>query len=316
MTNLLEVTGLTKKFTPTAGVEDVSFALKPGRVLAYLGHNGAGKTTTIRSVLGLLKKDSGTVAYQGAVCDTEALEYDRVRLNFGVCLDTPGFYPGMTALRNLELFASLYDLRGARFRARAEELLKKLGLYEVRGNAVKTYSKGMQQKLALARAILHKPKVLFLDEPMSGLDPEARILMRGYLEELSKKEGLAVFLTSHDLNEVEQLADEVFILEKGKVILSGELEALKKARGAERYVITFEAAPAQDAARALAGALSASFVKLQGRELTVESEKPVELAQAVTAGAGLGLKTAEFKKQSASLEQIYFESLHRNENKP
>lgn len=315
MNSILSVAGLTKRYGGSAGVEGVSFALAPGRITAGLGHNGAGKTTTIRSILGLLRLDAGSVLYQGAVYDTQSPAYDRVRADFGVCLDHPGFYPDMSGMRNLELFAGLYGLCGRDFQSRAEDLLGRLELLGARHDPVKTYSKGMAQKLALARAVLHQPKVLFLDEPMSGLDPAARLLMRGFLKELAVGRGTSILLTSHDLGEVEQLADEVFILEKGRLILSGELEALKRAHGAPRHVVTFDSIVDEAAARLYAQALCASAVRRQACELDIETDQSLDIERALKAGAGLGLKVVGFRERAANLEQIYFDSLHRHENR-
>ena len=316
MDKILEVKNLVKKYNASAGVEDISFTLWPGRILAYLGHNGAGKTTTVRAVLGLLKINSGMVLYEGRAYDTASSDYDRVRINYGVCLDTPGFYMAMPAMKNLELFAGLYGLRGSDFKARAEELLKKLELYEVRNNPVKTYSKGMAQKLALARALLHKPKVLFLDEPMSGLDPAARVMMREFLKELAEKERVAVFLTSHDLNEVEQMADDIFILEKGKIILSGDFSELKASfMKSFRYALTLAASAGKEQAAAVAASLGAERHELVGNELRVELADAVLLESASAACVKAGTKITEFRRVQVNLEKIYFDSIKRNENK-
>ena len=315
MDKILEVKNLAKKYDTGFGVEGISFSLKPGKVLAYLGHNGAGKTTTIRSILGLLKINSGKVLYEGKIYDTGSVEYDRMRINYGVCLDTPGFYRTMSAIKNLELFAGLYELRGKEFQERAKELLEKLDLYEVRNNLVKTYSRGMTQKLALVRALLHTPKVLFLDEPMSGLDPAARILMRKFMADLAKKEQVAIFLTSHDLNEVEQMADEIFILEKGKIILSGELEELKKSfMKSFNYALAFSGNQEKEKLAAVAAALGAGKHEFNDGELHVECDNEILLETASSACAQSGLKMTEFKRLHANLEKIYFDSVNRNEN--
>jgi len=316
MDEILEVKKLAKKYTPTAGVEEVSFTLKPGRILACLGHNGAGKTTTVRALLGLLKIDSGEVLYEGKAFDVSSAAYDRVRLNYGVCLDTPGFYPNLSALKNLELFAGLYGLRGEDFLSRAEDLFKKLELHDRRNDQVRTYSRGMAQKLALARALIHGPKVLFLDEPMSGLDPAARVLMRGFLGELAEKEHMAVFLTSHDLNEVEQLAQEIFILEKGRVILSGTLKELKASfMKSFSYELTLSTAPGEQAAAALAAELGAAKYAADGAVLHLELDRELQLETAAAACAKTGAKMAEFRRLQVSLEKIYFDSVKRNENR-
>ena len=311
----LKVENLTRKFSPTTGVEGVGFILRAGRVLAYLGHNGAGKTTTIRALLGLLRADSGNISYFGSPCDTSSVAFDRVRRDVGVCLDAPGFYADLDAMDNLRLFGGLYGLSGPEFETRAANLLGRLGLTEAGKKKVKEYSKGMTQKLALIRAIQHKPKLLFLDEPMSGLDPEARITMRDFLGELSRKEGVSIFLTSHDLNEVEQIAHDVIILEKGRVKLSGELGVLRESfRKIGVCTLVFEALPAAAAVMAISAALGAVKHKLEGRELSLDCSSEISLEGAAAACAQAGLKLEEFRKEKATLEQIYFESLKKNEN--
>ncbi|HCC47885.1 MAG TPA: hypothetical protein DEQ38_07195 [Elusimicrobia bacterium] len=312
---ILKVSNLTRKFSPTTGVEGVNFTLRAGRVLAYLGHNGAGKTTTIRALLGLLKADAGEISYFGSPCDTASVEFDRLRRQVGVCLDAPGFYAELNALDNLRLFGGLYGLAGRELEARAAYLLGKLGLADAGRKKVKEFSKGMTQKLALARAMQHKPRLLFLDEPMSGLDPEARITMRDFLGELSEKEGVSIFLTSHDLNEVEQIAHEVIILEKGRVKLSGELAALKESfRKIGVCTLVFDKVPAPSAVAAIASALGACKRELDGRELSLDCEREVTIEAAAAACAKAGVKLEEFRKERATLEQIYFESLSKNEN--
>lgn len=316
MDEVLGAGNLVKKYSATAGVDGVSFSLRAGRILAYLGHNGAGKTTTIRSLLGLLKADSGEIRYFGAPCDTASAGFDLTRKEIGVCLDSPGFYPELDAFENLGMFAGLYGLEGKEFEDRATFLLGRLGLSAAAKNKVKTYSKGMTQKLALARAIQHKPRLLFLDEPMSGLDPEARITMRDFLSELAEKENVGIFLTSHDLNEVEQIAHDVLILENGKTKLSGELKALKESFvKANSYLLVLESAPAAEQAKSLAEALGALKHRLEGREFRAEFREAVSLAAASAACVKAGINLTEFKKEHATLEEIYFESLSKNENR-
>lgn len=316
MDEILGTSGLVKKFSATTGVDGVSFSLKRGRILAYLGHNGAGKTTTIRSLLGLLKADAGEIRYFGSACDTASAGFDRTRRDVGVCLDAPGFYPELNAVENLRMFAGLYGLAGAEFEKRAAELLDRLGLAAAAKKSVKSYSKGMAQKLALARAIQHRPKLLFLDEPMSGLDPEARITMRDFLADLAGRERVAIFLTSHDLNEVEQIAHDVAILENGRMKLYGELGALKdgfmKNAG---YLLVLEEEPTPGQQEALAGALGAVKREVHGREFRAELRGGLALDSAAAACARAGVKLTEFKKERATLEEIYFESLSKHENR-
>lgn len=311
---ILKVKDLTRRFTPETGVEGINFTLRAGRVLAYLGHNGAGKTTTIRALLGLLRTDAGEISYFGSPCDTSSTAFDRLRRDVGVCLDAPGFYAELNALENLRLFAGLYGLAGAEFESRAAGLLGRLGLADAGKKKVKDYSKGMTQKLALVRAIQHRPRLLFLDEPMSGLDPEARITMRDFLGELAEKDGVSIFLTSHDLAEVEQIAHDVIILEKGRVKLAGELAALSESfRKIGVCTLVFAAAPPERTLAAVCAALGAVRHELRGRELRLDCSAEVSMEAAAAACAGAGAKLDEFRKERATLEQIYFESLSKNE---
>jgi ABC-2 type transport system ATP-binding protein len=314
MDKVLEVKSLTKKYSPTTGVGNVSFNLCKGQILAYLGHNGAGKTTTVRSLLGLMRIDSGEIRYFGRTYNTYNGDFDRVRGEIGVCLDTPGFYPDISAWQNLEFFAGLYGLEGTEFNKRSEELLQEMDLYDSRLNKPKTFSKGMLQKLALIRAILHKPKVLFLDEPTSGLDPAARLLMRNYLGMLAKKNGVAIFLTSHDLNEVEQLADDVIILEKGKIKLQGELSKLKRMQSGYDYIVTIDMSIGEANLKALGEALHVKLIRASEDKVFITGTAALSLDNIIDEFGKQNVKVLEFRKEDTNLEQIYFNSLKQNES--
>ena len=295
-TPILEAEGLEKKFKDFQALAGVSFRIAEGEILAYLGHNGAGKTTTIRCLLGLIRPSAGRVSCMGRRIEYGSPEQEQVRANFGVCLDG-GFYPDVAAIENLRFYAGLYGLEGAEFEARAELLLKKLELYDFRLKPVKTFSKGMTQKLSLIKALQHKPRLLFLDEPMSGLDPATRIMMREFLLELKKNEKVSVFITSHDLGEVEQLCDSVIILEKGRVKLSGTLAELKKAHsglGIEVHTDRPELGPAD--APLLGQLPGVSAVACRDGVFSLESSGNISLDEVVALLAGRGIKIAEFRK--------------------
>lgn len=314
MDEILSVNGLTRKYSQNTGVECVDFTLRKGEILACLGHNGAGKTTTVRLLLGLLKTGAGEIRYFGEPRDTYSEDFDRFRARIGVCLDNPGFYPDMSAMDNLELFAGLYGLEGAAFEEKAVPLLKELELYDVRRDKVSGFSKGMLQKLSLIRAMQHGPELLFLDEPMTGLDPAARVLMRDYLLGLARKKGVSIFLTSHDLNEVEQIADSIVILEKGRVRLSGSLKSLKAERSAHGYVVVFRSVPSKEALAAFASALRSTVSGTEAVSVHLEADGELSIALALEEGKKLGLDVVEFRRADVSLETIYFDSLRRNES--
>lgn len=311
---VLEAEGLEKSFRDFQALKGVSFGVRQGEILAYLGHNGAGKTTTIRCLLGLIRPTAGKVTYMGRQVEYGSGEQEKIRANFGVCLDGGGFYPDLPAMENLRFYAGLYGLCGAEFEKRAEVLLKKLELYDSRLKPVKTFSKGMAQKLSLIKALQHKPSLLFLDEPMSGLDPATRIMLREFLLELKKSEGVSIFITSHDLGEVEQLCDSVIILEKGAVKLSGSLAELKRAHSGLGFEVHTDR---RDLGPEDAGPLeklpAVSSVTCRGNCFYLECTGDISLEEIMPLLSGRGIKVSEFKKREASLERIYMDSLERNE---
>lgn len=311
---VLEAEGLEKSFKGFRALEGVSFAVRQGEILAYLGHNGAGKTTTIRCLLGLVRPTGGRIVCMGKEVRYGSGEQEALRARFGVCLDGGGFYPDLPAIENLRFYAGLYGLGGPEFERRAEALLRKLRLYDFRMKQVKTFSKGMAQKLSLIKALQHKPDLLFLDEPMSGLDPATRIMMREFLLELRRSEGVSIFITSHDLGEVEQLCDGVIILEKGRVKLSGPLAELKRAHSGQGFEIyTDRASLSEEDAASLGKIRSVSSVSCRGGVICLESPGDISLEEILPLLSGRGIRVREFKKKEASLERIYMDSLERNE---
>ena len=200
MTTALELRRVTKSFGAKPCLAGLNLAVQKGSVFGFLGCNGAGKTTTIRIVLGLLVPDSGEVRVFGSDPRTDP---STVRAKIGVLLDHDGHYERLTALHNLELHAALRGIDG---RARIEELLKGCNLWDRRHERVSRYSKGMRQKLAITRALLHRPELVLLDEPFTGLDPTAVIELRDNICRLARDEGTTFLLTTHDLHHVEKSA--------------------------------------------------------------------------------------------------------------
>jgi ABC-2 type transport system ATP-binding protein len=186
-------------------VDNLTLSVEEGEVFGFLGPNGAGKTTTVRLLTSLIAPTSGSARVNGF---TLGRDDTAIRQNVGILTETPGMYDRLSALKNLTIFARLYNVEKAE--AKAEDYLKLLGLWERRNDPVGSFSKGMRQKLAIARAMLHDPKVLFLDEPTSGLDPEAAKLIRDFIAEL-KTEGRTIFLCTHNLDEADRLCDRIAI---------------------------------------------------------------------------------------------------------
>lgn len=203
---MIETQNLTKHFGDTVAVDGLTLSIPAGEVFGFLGPNGAGKTTTVRMLTTLIAATDGTATVAGYSLDGEEQE---IRRRVGILTETPGLYDRLTALRNLEIFARLYEVEDVD--GQVEKYLRMLGLWERRHEAAGGFSKGMKQKLAIARALLHEPQILFLDEPTAGLDPEASRLVRDFVLEL-RSEGRTIFLTTHNLDEAERLCDRIAVI--------------------------------------------------------------------------------------------------------
>jgi ABC-2 type transport system ATP-binding protein len=200
---MIHTENLTKRFKETLAVDGLSLDIREGEVFGFLGPNGAGKTTTVRMLTSLVGPTSGSATVAGFALGQRDTD---IRRTVGVLTETPGMYDNLSAEYNLKIFANLYEVRDVA--GQVDKYLKMLGLYERRFDAAGTFSKGMKQKLAIARALLHEPKIIFLDEPTAGLDPEAAHLVRDFIAEL-KKEGRTIFICTHNLDEADRLCDRV-----------------------------------------------------------------------------------------------------------
>lgn len=199
----IELHQLTRVFGSRVAVDQLTLDIPAGKVFGFLGPNGAGKTTTVRMLTALIAPSGGSALVAGRRLGTEN---DAIRRCVGILTETPGLYERLSALQNLIFFARLYDVPIDTARTRAEHYLRMMGLWERRDDIVGGFSKGMRQKLAIARALLHEPELIFLDEPTSGLDPEAARMVREFVKEL-RAEGRTIFLTTHNLPEADELCD-------------------------------------------------------------------------------------------------------------
>lgn len=197
---------LTKKFGDTLAVDRLTLEVEEGEVFGFLGPNGAGKTTTVRMLTCLISPTSGT-----AIVNNYSIHDDEtnIRRTVGILTETPGMYDNLSAERNLEIYANLYEVKD--IKGQVEKYLRMLGLWERRKDEAGTFSKGMKQKLAIARALLHEPRVLFLDEPTAGLDPEAARLVRDFIVEL-REAGRTIFICTHNLDEADRLCDRIGVI--------------------------------------------------------------------------------------------------------
>ncbi|MFW6183349.1 MAG: ATP-binding cassette domain-containing protein [Chloroflexota bacterium] len=196
---------MTKAFNGQVAVQDLSLEIAAGEVFGFLGPNGAGKTTTVRLLTTLIAPTAGTAQVAGFRLGEDDRE---IRRRVGILTEAPGLYERLSAERNLRIYAELYEVEDVT--GQVERYLRMLGLWERRHDGAGTFSKGMKQKLAIARALLHEPQVLFLDEPTAGLDPEAAKLVRDFIDEL-RQQGRTIFLCTHNLDEAERLCDRIAV---------------------------------------------------------------------------------------------------------
>jgi ABC-2 type transport system ATP-binding protein len=222
----IETVGLVKRFGSLAAVDGLSFEVEAGEIFGLLGPNGSGKTTTIRMLSCLIAPTEGQASVGGHDIRRDPL---RVREIVGILTENPSLYERLTAYENMEFFARAYGVADEAARAaRIREVLEFFELWERRSEKVGTYSKGMKQKLAIARAIVHNPEVLFLDEPTTGLDPKASKDIRDMMERLSRQEKHTILLCTHNLEDAERLCRHVMIINKGKSIVAGTTDELRR----------------------------------------------------------------------------------------
>ena len=297
-----------KKDAPITAVESLSLEVKEGEVFGFLGPNGAGKTTTVRLLCSLIAPTAGRAFVNGL----EVGKQDQaIRQCVGILTETPGMYERLSAEKNLVIFARLYGVKDVP--GQVEKYLRMLGLWERRFDEVGSFSKGMRQKLAIARALLHEPKVLFLDEPTSGLDPEAAKLVRDFIEEL-KSEGTTIFLCTHNLDEADRLCQRIAIF-KTRLITVDSPESLRQQLYGRKVV--FHLSQLEPAWVPMVQALP--FVKeVRGLEnrLVVgldnpEEQNPVIVRKLVEAGAAVQF-VGEMRH---SLEDVYLQMINDKQEK-
>ncbi|MGH2460536.1 MAG: ABC transporter ATP-binding protein [Chloroflexota bacterium] len=306
---MIEAHDLTRRFGKVVAVDRVSLRVPDGAILALLGPNGAGKTTTVRMLAGLLAPDDGDATV--AECDVRT-DPAGVRARVGLVTDTPGLYEQMTLPSYLDFFGALYGLPADRRGRRVDELISFFDLAGHRAERMVGFSKGMKQKVALARALLHEPAALFLDEPTAGLDPLAAKAVRDLIVGL-KHASRSIILCTHDLDEAERLADEIVILRQGRIVASDAPAALRAGGSSDTRVRIELAEPCPGALSALAGLAEAEGVTLTSgsvetgatvleyRTRRARDVNPEVIARLVGAGARIVSVVSELR----SLEDVY-----------
>ena len=297
---MIETYDLTKHFHEFTAVDGVDLSVQSGQILALLGQNGAGKTTTVRMLTALLHPSRGWARVAGY--DVVKNGHD-VRSSVGVLTEQHGLYMRMNAIEYLEFFGQLYSLSPSARKSRSDNLLEYFGLAEAAHRRIGEYSKGMRQKLALARAMMHDPGVLLLDEPTSAMDPESARLVRDEIARL-KSSQRTIVICSHNLTEVEALADQIAIIYRGRILLKGTLEELKRSvLGAPEYEIKFSQAwdPRRFELPSGMELLSQTATSLRVRVEAPQESNP-QLFRALSSTSALVMA---FQEQPRTLEQVY-----------
>lgn len=300
---MIETKDLTRSFGSVTVVDRLNMSIPSGEVFGFLGPNGAGKTTTVRMLACLIKPSSGMATIDGLDVTNEK-DAMQVRGRVGLLTETPGLYDTLSAFKNLRFYGRLYDVPEPGLNERIEHYLKLLGLWEKRDQPVGSYSKGMRQKIAIARCLLHDPKVLFLDEPTSGLDPEASRIVRDFILEL-KKEGRTIFICTHNLDEADRLCDRIGIF-KGRLLSVDTPSHLKDKLYGRQVQVRLRKADKEivDSLRSLD---FASNIEVHGNIVTLsvsspEQDNPDLVRALVKAGADVQF----ISESSRSLEEVYF----------
>jgi ABC-2 type transport system ATP-binding protein len=299
----LRAVGLGRRFGDRWAVRGIDLEVHRGEVLGLLGPNGAGKTTTVRLLTALIEPTEGTAVVDGFDVRTQP---DDVRARVGILTETPGLYDKLSASTNLDFFGRLYGLDAATRTERIERYLRLFGLWERRNEVTGTFSKGMKQKLAIARALLHDPSVVFLDEPTAALDPEAAFIVREAIETL-RRAGRTIVLATHNLDEADRLCDRIAFVRAGLVRVDSPA-ALRGALGTRSLAIRLASSPSPDAIEALRALRGIDAVETADGVVRVGAADPESMAPAVVRSlVAAGGDIVEVRVERTSLEQIYFD---------
>lgn len=298
---MIKTENLTKKFGDHVAVDRLDLDIASGEVFGFLGPNGAGKTTTVRMLTSLIAPTNGSAIVAGYKVGQED---QAIRRHVGILTETPGMYDRLSAERNLKIYAELYEVQDVP--GQVEKYLRMLGLWERRLDPAGTFSKGMKQKLAIARALLHEPEVVFLDEPTAGLDPQAAKLVRDFIAEISSEQGRTVFMCTHNLDEADRLCDRIAVFRSQLRVVDTPAGLRRQLYG--RQVVFHLTEPAQAHENSLTGHDFVKKVQAVDNKLVValddpETHNPELIRTLVNAGANIQF-VGELRH---SLEDIYLQ---------
>ncbi len=287
-------------------LKGISFDVEMGDIFGYLGPNGAGKTTTIRILLGLFQADSGKMEILG-----QDIKLSETRKKIGFVLDADGLYDNMTAEENMEYYARIYGL--FKNGKKITELLEMVELGSRAKDRVNTYSKGMRQRLALARAMVHDPEVLVLDEPTSGVDPSGQIEIRQIMIDMAHKKNKTIFLSSHNLDEVQRICNRIALIDRGEIKLYGQLESLRQEMGKGTVIIEIAKSIPEPLLADIRVLSNLGLQEIKENSLIFSPQYGTEISDIISILTSRGVKIEQATRKEASLEEMYSTILKETE---
>lgn len=300
---MLIANNLSKSYKEVQALSNVSLSIKEGELYGLLGPNGAGKTTTISILSSLLKADSGEVFYQGKTLQSNLSACKKL---IGVVPQEIALYEDLTAVENLKFWGKLYGITGKNLQSKSDELLNFLGLSDRKNHKIKTYSGGMKRRINIAAALLHDPKIVFMDEPTVGIDPQSRNLIFEVIQELHSS-GLTMIYTTHYMEEAERLCDRIGIIDEGKIISEGSLDELKKASKVKEEIKVNFSNPHKSNLTSMGNHFNGQLVIQENEMILSTSNTNTDLPTLIQMCTNENLQLEKLDVQSLSLESIFLE---------
>ena len=298
MNSVISIENVKKTLGNREILNGISFTVEMGDIFGYLGPNGAGKTTTIRILLGLFQASSGKLNILG-----QDINLSQIRKKIGFVLDSDGLYENMTAEQNMIFYSQIYGLSNTG--ERIHKLLSMMDLEDRTTDKVGTYSRGMRQRLALARSLVHDPEVLILDEPTAGVDPSGQIEIRQIMLDIVRRENKTIFLSSHNLDEVQRICNRIALIDRGEIKLYGELENLRQKMGSGAIIIKTVQYIPESLITELKKLSHFGLKEKKERALVFSPREGTEISDIISFLASRGVRIEEAVKKEASLEEMY-----------